>query len=93
MNVPPAVVDVRATEAGGRKRHFCLPVFVLWPLLVLLGILAVAVAAVADAVLFATGRPHRLTAFVAGCFEALGATRGTEVTIDNKRHTVGVRIR
>ena len=67
--------------------------FVLWPLLVLLGLLAVAVAAVADAVLLAMGRPHRLTAFVVGCFEALGETRGMEVTIDNKSHTVGVTVR
>ena len=76
MSAPPAVVDVRVAETGGRRLHLWLPVFVLWPLLLLLGGLAVAVAVVVDAVLFAMGRPHRFTAFVLGCFACGGRDAG-----------------
>jgi hypothetical protein len=93
MNVPPAVVDVHVAEAGGRRLHLWLPVFVLWPLLLLLGGLAVAVAVLADTVLFVIGRPNRLTSFVLGCFSAVGETRGTQVSVDNKSRTVDVTVR
>jgi hypothetical protein len=93
MNVPPAVVDVRVAQAGGRRLHLWLPVFVLWPLLVVVGVVVLGVAAVADAVLLALDRPHRFTAFVWGCFTALGEMRGTEVAIDNAGHNVGVSVR
>ena len=86
MNAPPSVVDVHVAEPDGRRLHLWLPVFVLWPLLLLIGALVLVAAAVADAVLFAMGRPHRLTAFVLGCFEAVGEMRGTEVVVDNERH-------
>ena len=93
MNTPPAVVNLRVAEEGGRRLHLWLPVFVLWPLLLLVGVLTVVVAAVADAVLFVLARPHRLTAFVMGCFAAVGEMRGTEVSVDNPRHTVEVTVR
>ncbi len=92
MKAPPAVVDVRVAEAGGRKLHLWLPVFVLWPLLLLLGGLAIVAAALADAVLFVTGRPHRFTTFMLGCLDALGETRGTQVFVDNKSRTVDVTV-
>ncbi|MCJ7795267.1 MAG: hypothetical protein MUQ56_00605 [Thermoleophilia bacterium] len=93
MNAPPAVVEVHVAEAGGRRLHLWLPVFVLWPLLVLVGGLAIAVAALADAVLFAMGRPHRFTLFVLGCFDAVGETRGTQVFVENRSRTVDVTVR
>jgi len=92
MNAPPAVVDVHVAGAGGRRVHLWLPVFVLWPFLLLAGGLAIAVAALVDAVLFAMGRPHRFTAFVLGCFDALTETRGTQVFVENESRTVDVRV-
>jgi hypothetical protein len=93
MNAPPAVVNLRVVEEGGRRLHLWLPVFVLWPLLLVVGALAVLVAAVADAVLSMLARPHRLTAFVLGCFAAVGEMSGTEVSVDSPRHTVEVTVR
>jgi hypothetical protein len=68
-------------------------VFVLWPLLLLAGGLGIAAAALADAVLFSMGRPHRFTSFVLGCFEAVGETRGTQVFVENRSRTVDVTVR
>jgi hypothetical protein len=93
MNAPPAVVDVRVAEEGGRRLHLWLPVFVLWPLLLVVAGLAVLVAAVVDAVLFALARPHRFTTFVRGCFVAVGEMRGAQVSVDSRNRTVGVTVR
>jgi len=93
MNAPPVVVDVRVAEAAGRKVHLWLPVFVLWPLLLLVGGLAIAAAVLVDAALFAMGRPYRFTALVLGCFDAVGEARGTQVLIDSKGRSVDVTVR
>jgi hypothetical protein len=92
MKAPPAVVDVHVAETGGRKLHLWLPVFVLWPLLLLLGGLAIAASALVDAVLVVMGRPRRFTTFVLGCLDAVGETRGTQVSVDNKSRTVDVTV-
>lgn len=93
MKAPPVVVDVRVAEEGGRRLHLWLPVFLLWPLLLLVGVLVVVVAAVADAVFLAMARPSHLTAFVLGCFAAVGEMRGTEVSVDGRSRKVGVTVR
>ena len=93
MKAPPAVVDVHVAHGGGRKLHLWLPVFLLWPLLLLVGGLVIAVAALVDAVLFAMGRPQRFTPFVLGCFEAAGESRGTQVFVENESRTVDVTVR
>lgn len=92
MSVPPLVLDLRGTRADGRPFHVWLPLFLLWPVAVVLGALAIAVAAVADVVAAASGRPLRATRLVLGVLGMLVAARGAELDIDNDKTTVHLTV-
>jgi hypothetical protein len=93
VNVPPLIVDLRVAQAGRRPFRLWLPLFLLWPLVAVLGALALAVAALMDAAAVATGgRSRHATALVLGVFGALAAARGTELDIDNDRTAVHLTV-
>jgi hypothetical protein len=93
VKIPPYIVDVRVAEAGRHRFRLWLPMFLLWPLLLVLGILALVVMIVVDSVLFIAGRRHRYTALLFGLLDALGETRGLEIFFNDKTRTVDVTIR
>ncbi len=94
MSLPPYIVDVRVAHQGGRRRRLWLPVVVLWPLLALLGLLALAGAVLVDAVLLATGYGQgRWTALVAAAFAAVAEARGLRISVDGPRTTVDVVVK
>ena len=80
-------------NTGGRDFHLWLPVILLLPLVLLLEILSLIVAAVVDAVLLIAGRDAGFTALLWTAFAALGETRGTEIRIANRDRTVALTIR
>ena len=92
MSAPPLVLDLRGTRADGRPFHVWLPLFLLWPVAVVLGALAIAVAAVADAVSAVSGRQLHATRLVLGVFGMLCAARGTELDIDREKTTVHLTV-
>ena len=66
-----------------RPIHLWLPLFLLWPPLVVLALLAFVVTIPVDAVLLLVGRPyHRFTLLAYRCFELLAETRGLSVRIN-----------
>lgn len=92
--VPPYLIDVSFTANGNRRRHIWLPLILLWPLLLVLGVLALVFTILADVVLLALGQPyHRYTRLLIGCFALLPATRGTTVYVRNPRSLVDLTIR
>jgi len=94
MSLPPYIVDVTVARDGGPRRRVWLPVVVLWPLLALLGFLALAVALLVDAVLRASGRPGwRWTALVAGSLAAVVEARGLQVSVNGERTTVDLVVK
>lgn len=70
------------------------PVFLLWPLLFAIGLVALAIAALADAILYASGRTyHHYARLVAGLFALLGETRGAVVRVDGLDTDIHIEIR
>ena len=93
MSLPPVVVDIRVVGPGCRPVRLWLPVFILWPLLWVVGLVALVVASAVDAGFFVVGRPHRFTAFLLGLLAAAGEMRGTEVVVDSEHRNIEVQVR
>jgi hypothetical protein len=93
MRVPPYAVAVSVAEDDRTRFHMWVPVFMLWPLLLALGLPALAVALLVDGVLLVCGRRRGYTALLLGCMEALGESRGAEVFVNGKNRTVMVTVR
>ena len=94
MIMPPAVTRIRVERSHGKDLRLWVPVILLWPLLFAVGLLALAVAALADAVLLLGGRSyHHYTRLIAGCLEILAETRGTIVRVDGPGTNVHIEVR
>lgn len=93
MSLPPLVLDLRVLSPERRPFHLWLPLFLLWPLVLVLGVLALAGAAVADAVLIASGRRyHHYAVLLVRAFGMLGETRGTVIHIHNEKSAVDLTV-
>jgi hypothetical protein len=93
MSMPPAILDLRIAKPDGRPVHLWLPLFLMWPLLLVLGVLALVLTALADVILYALGkRYHHYTFLVARSFAALGATRGMVIRINDGETAVAMTV-
>jgi hypothetical protein len=94
MNLPPLVLHLRVASSQRRPVRLWLPLFLLWPLALVLGAVALVVAIVADGVLLALGRRyHHYTVLLVRSFETLSEARGTVIRINNEKATVDVTVR
>jgi hypothetical protein len=93
MSVPPMVLDLKVASSGRRPVHLWLPLFLLWPLALVFGVLALVLTLVADGVLFALGRRyHHNTVLLVRAFEALGETRGMAIRFSNEKTAVDMTV-
>jgi hypothetical protein len=93
MNVPPAVLDLRVVRPERRPVRLWLPLFLLWPLALVLGVLALVAAIVADAVLLVLGRHyHHYTVLLLRSLETLGETRGMVIRFSNEKTAVDMTV-
>jgi len=93
MSFPPAILDLRIAPSDGRQIHLWLPLFLLWPLLLSLGALALVFTVLADFVLIVIGqRYHHYTVLVVRTFAALCETRGMVVSINDGKTAVDVTV-
>jgi hypothetical protein len=92
MKFPPCLVGVKIAEEERTKFRIWLPLFILWPLLLALVLLALIVALFVDGVLVIAGQKHGYSRLVVGGLEVLGASRGVEVSVRDKHHTVAVTV-
>lgn len=94
MIMPPAVTRIRVEGSRGKDLRLWVPVILLWPLLFVVGLLAMAVAALADAVLLLGGRSyHHYTRLIAGCLDVLAETRGMMVKVYGSSTNVHIEVR
>jgi hypothetical protein len=94
MSLPPAVLALSVARAQRRPVRLWLPLFLLWPLALVLGAVALAFAAVADAALFVAGRRyHHYTVLLVKSLAALGDARGTVVHVRNETSAVDLTVR
>jgi len=93
MNVPPLVLDLRVVRPDRRPVHLWLPLFLLWPLALVLGVLALVLTIVADGVSFVLGRRyHHYTVLLVRSFAALGETRGMVIRFSNDKTAVDMTV-
>jgi hypothetical protein len=93
MNVPPLVIDLRVVRPERRPVHLWLPLFLLWPLALVLGVLALLLTMVADGVLFVLGRRyHHYTVLLVRSFATLGETRGMVIRFSNEKTAVDMTV-
>ena len=93
MNLPPMILDLRVASSQRRPVHLWLPLFLLWPLALALGALALALTITADGVLLALGRRyHHYTVLLVRSFEALGETRGMVIRFSNEKTAVDMTV-
>jgi hypothetical protein len=94
MNVPPYVIDMRVAEASRAPVHLWIPLFLLWPLLLVIGVLAIVLTLLADIALFMLGRPyHYYTLFLIGCFALTTELRGTTVHVRSPEALVDLTLK
>jgi len=93
MNVPPLVLDLKVVRPDRRPVHLWLPLFLLWPLALALGVLALALTIVADGVLLVLGRRyHHYTVLLVRSFATLGETRGMVIRFSNQKTAVDMTV-
>ena len=93
MNLPPMVLDLRIASSQRRPVHLWLPLFLLWPLALVVGVLALLLTIVADVVLFLVGRRyHNYTVLLVRSFAALGETRGMVIRFSNEKTAVDMTV-
>ena len=93
MTVPPAILHLVVARPERRPVRLWLPLFLLWPLALALGVLALPVAIVADVVLFLLGRRyHHYTTLLARVFALVVETRGTVIRIDGESETFNLSL-
>jgi len=93
MNLPPMILDLTVASSDRRPVHLWLPLFLLWPLALVVGALALVLTIVADVVLFLVGRRyHNYTVLLVRSFAALGETRGMVIRFSNEKTAVDMTV-
>ena len=93
MNLPPAILDLRVAPSDRRPIHLWLPLFLLWPLLLVLGVLSLVFTILADIALLLLGRRyHHYTLLLVRVFGMLGDTRGTIVRFSDGKTAVDMTV-
>jgi hypothetical protein len=76
-------MNLRIAPPDKRAIHLWLPLFLFWPLLLVLGVLSLVFTILADVVLLLLGqRYHHYTVLLVHLFGLLGDTRGTVIRIN-----------
>ena len=93
MRLPPAILDLRVASRDRRPVHLWLPLFLLWPVFLVFGILALVLTILADVVLLLVGQPyHRYTILLIRSFGALCETRGIVIRVSDEKAAVDMTV-
>jgi hypothetical protein len=92
--MPPSLVALTVGRRNRRPLRLWLPVFLLWPLLAVLGPIALALAFLVDAVCRASRRHQgHATGMVLGAFATLAEARGLLVRVNGPERTFELTVR
>jgi hypothetical protein len=93
MILPPIVIDVHVRERNARTHRIWFPFFILWPLLLVIVILALVITVLVDVAMFLAGaRTYNLTRLLIGSLHLLADTRGTSAYVNSPTTLVDVKI-
>lgn len=91
--LPPLVIDVRVRGNAEKSRHIWFPLFLLWPLLIIVVGFALLVTMLVDLALMLVGaRYHHYTLLLLGAVRLLGGVRGTRVVAGDGDTRINVHI-
>lgn len=91
--LPPAIIDVRVHRPDKANHRVWVPLFLLWPLLLILLLLMAPLTIVADLVLLLAGqRYHHYTALLFSLVGLLAESRGTHAHVVGEDTHVDVDI-
>lgn len=93
MKMPPYLVAMRIVEQERTKFRLWFPLFLLWPLVLPLMLLTLLGTVLVDAFRFLAGRKGTYTRLAVGVLGIVGETRGTEIFVQDRAHTVAFRLR
>jgi len=94
MKMPPAVLDLTIAPEDGRRIHLWLPLFLLWPLVLVLAVLVIGLTVIVDLGLLILGRTyHHYTLLVSRTLGMLGETRGMILHFNDRNATVDLTVR
>jgi len=93
MNAPPYLIDMRI-QAPEHRFSLWLPLFLLWPLMLVFGVLSLVLTILADITLFLLGqRYHYYTLLLLGIFATTTELRGTTIHIRDNATLVDLTIK
>ena len=93
MSLPPVSLDLNVASSTRRPVHLWLPLFLLWPLALALGVVALGVAVVVDAVLLLAGRRyHHYSLLLVRSLAAICETRGMVIRFSNEKTAVDMTV-
>jgi hypothetical protein len=93
MNLPPMILDLRVAAPDRSPVHLWLPLFLLWPLVLALGIVALVLTVIADTVLILLGRRyHHYSVLLVRSFMVLNETRGMVIRFNDRKTAVDLTV-
>jgi hypothetical protein len=93
MSLPPAILDLHIAPVNRKPVHVWLPLFLLWPLLLVLAVLALVMTILADVVLAVLGDSyHRYTILLIGLLGLMWQTQGTAFRVNDGQTSVSLTI-
>ncbi len=93
MKMPPAILDLRVAPPDRRPVHVWLPLFLLWPLALILVLLALVVTVPVDFVLLVIGKPyHHYTILLLRACGVLCETHGMVIRVNDGKTDVDMTI-
>lgn len=94
MSAPPMVMSLRVTRAEGKPFRLWLPLFLLYPLLLVLVLLALVFTIIADAALMMSRQRYRhYSRLLLGSLGAMAQARGLKVYVHGDDSTVDLWFR
>jgi hypothetical protein len=86
MRVWPLVLDLTVRPVEAKRVHVWLPLFLLWPLLLVLALIGLVLTVVADIVLVLVGRGYQgYTVLLWSLLAMLADTRGTQLRFNDAK--------
>ena len=94
MILPPWLIDVKVRESDSKGFRIWLPLFLLWPLILIVLAIALVVSIAMDVVSFIAGqRYHHYTLLLLGSMKLLAETRGIHADVNGPDTVVHVTIK
>jgi hypothetical protein len=81
----PSIINLKIQSGAHFKLRLWLPVFIVWPIFIVLFLLLLPFLVIAELVMRVAGTGIRLFAMIGGVVSVLSAMRGTVVKVDSPK--------